>query len=456
MLRRRWAADTLSRWFAMNIMMALLVAAAMNAAFVQFAGVWAKPGIKDIGIVEQAAAVVRLIDSAPRDMRPRLARAARGDVYSVEWFPNDDALPMRRDDTYVGVTARLRDLIGRQNVRVLGSEPGDPGVDGTPTTKYALAIDLSDGSWLLFVAPERSWGLNPWARNVLTGIFALAGSVAVGALASRRLARPMEKFARQAQRFGADVNAPPMESAGPLEFRMAAHAFNDMQARVKRYVADRTYMLAAISHDLRAPLTRMRLRGEFVEDEEQQRRLFRDVDDMRAMVDSALAFFRDDSEQEEATRFNLSELVNTVVDNFRDAGSDVAFHHAGSVAYTGRPLSLRRTFSNLVENAVKYGTRAVVTMQETDDGIEVTIDDDGAGIPEKLHEAVFRPFYRIEASRNRQTGGVGLGLAAARSAVRGHGGDIVLENRAEGGLTVRVRLPVFDSVQALAACHPRA
>ncbi len=456
MLRRRWAADTLSRWFAMNIMMALLVAAAMNAAFVQFAGVWAKPGIKDIGIVEQAAAVVRLIDSAPRDMRPRLARAARGDVYSVEWFPNDDALPMRRDETYVGVTARLRDLIGRQNVRVLGSEPGDPGVDGTLTTKYALAIDLSDGSWLLFVAPERSWGLNPWARNVLTGIFALAGSVAVGALASRRLARPMEKFARQAQRFGADVNAPPMESAGPLEFRMAAHAFNDMQARVKRYVADRTYMLAAISHDLRAPLTRMRLRGEFVEDEEQQRRLFRDVDDMRAMVDSALAFFRDDSEQEEATRFNLSELVNTVVDNFRDAGSDVAFHHAGSVAYTGRPLSLRRTFSNLVENAVKYGTRAAVTMQETEDGIEVTIDDDGAGIPEKLHEAVFRPFYRIEASRNRQTGGVGLGLAAARSAVRGHGGDIVLENRAEGGLTVRVRLPVFDSVQALAACHPRA
>lgn len=454
-MRRRWAADTISRWFAMNIMMALIVAAAMNAAFVQFAGVWAKPGIKDVGIVEQAAAVVRIIDSAPRDMRQHLAQAARGDAYSVEWFPNDEALPMFRDDTYRGVTGKLRDLIGRPNVRVLATEPGDPGIDGKPTTKYALAIDLSDGSWLRFVAPERSWGLDPWARNVLTGIFALAGSVVVGAFASRRLARPMETFARQAQRFGADVHAPPMDTAGPLEFRMAAHAFNDMQARVKRYVADRTYMLAAISHDLRAPLTRMRLRGEFIEDEEQQHRLFRDVDDMRAMVDSALAFFRDDSEQEEATRFNLSELVNTVVDNFRDAGSDVTFHPCGSVAYTGRPLSLRRTFSNLVENAVKYGTRAAVTVKETEDGIEITIDDDGPGIPEDVHEAVFRPFYRIEASRNRQTGGVGLGLSAARSAVRSHGGDIALENRPEGGLTVRVRLPVFEGAMALAAGYSR-
>jgi signal transduction histidine kinase len=201
-------------------------------------------------------------------------------------------------------------------------------------------------------------------------------------------------------------------------------------------------MLAAISHDLRAPLTRMRLRGEFIEDDEQQRKLFRDVDEMQAMVNASLAFFRDDSQQEQATRLNLSELIQTVLDDFRDAGDDVSFHSGESITYVGRPLTLRRAIANLVDNAIKYGLRANVSLSSGDEWVEIIVDDDGSGIPEALHEDVFRPFYRLEGSRNRETGGVGLGLAAARSAVRGHGGDISLESRVGAGLRVRVRLPV--------------
>jgi signal transduction histidine kinase len=442
---RRWAADTISRWFAINIVVAVVIAAGMNAAFVALAGVWAKPGIEEIGLVDQAVTITRIMDGAPVAWRPQLAAAAKNETFDATWLPNEDALPVPvTNSMFRSGSEKIRTLLQRPGVRVMAYEPGDAYRQGRAETHYGLAISLSDGSWVLFVTPERSWGLHAWVRTLLTGSFVLACSLCVAALASRRLARPMERFARQAQRFGADVNAPPVQVTGPLEIRLAGQAFNEMQSRVQRYVADRTHMLAAISHDLRAPLTRMRLRGEFIEDEEQQRKLFRDVDEMQAMVNASLDFFRDDSEQEAATRFNLSELINTVLDDFRDAGDDVAFRASESIAYVGRPLTLRRAIANLVDNAVKYGVRATVRLSAGTEWVEVLIDDDGSGIPEHLRQDVFRPFYRVESSRNRQTGGVGLGLAAARSAVRGHGGDILLESRVSGGLRVRVRLPVLS------------
>lgn len=441
---RRWAADTISRWFAINIVAAVIIAACMNAAFVALAGVWAKPGIEEIGVVDQAIAVARVLDGAPVAWRPRLAAAAKNTTYEAAWLPDDDALPVPISDAnFHSGRGKIRQLLERPGARAIAYEPGDLDRQGQPQTHYGLAINLSDGSWVLFVAPERTWGLHTWVRNLLTGSFVIACSLCVAALASRRLARPMERFARQAQRFGADVNAPPVQATGPIEIRLAGQAFNEMQSRVQRYVADRTDMLAAISHDLRAPLTRMRLRGEFIEDEEQQRKLFRDVDEMQAMVNASLNFFRNDSEQEVATRFNLSELVDTVLDDFRDAGDDVTFSASESIAYVGRPLILRRAIANLVDNAVKYGMRATVSLSASPEWVEIVIDDDGSGIPRHLRGDVFRPFFRVESSRSRQTGGVGLGLAAARSAVRGHGGDISLESRESGGLRVHVRLPVL-------------
>lgn len=440
---RHWGRDTIGRWFAINIVVAVIVAAAMNAAFVQFAGVWARPGLNDTGIVDQAVAIVRVLQGAPPALRPRLANAASYPGFTVRWLPDASSLPAANEDTtFRSGRAKIRSLLPRQDARALGYEPSDTDAQGHPLGYYALAIDLPDRSWVLFIAQTRSWGLQPGARYALTAGFVLLCSLAVAALASRRLARPMERFARQAQRFGRDVDAPAMDITGPVEIRVAAQAFNDMQERVQRYVTARTELLAAISHDLRAPLTRMRLRGEFIADAEQQRKLFRDVDEMQAMVDASLRFFRDDSEREPTTRFKLSELISTVVDDLRDEGHDVAFEERPGITYTGRPLALRRALSNVVGNALKYGVRAHVTLNVTTDAVEIDVDDEGPGIVPELREAVFRPFYRIESSRNRATGGVGLGLAAARSALRAHGGDVVLSSADTGGLRARLILPL--------------
>lgn len=201
-------------------------------------------------------------------------------------------------------------------------------------------------------------------------------------------------------------------------------------------------MLAAISHDLRAPLTRMRLRGEFIEDAEQQSRLFRDVDEMQAMVNSALAFFRDDARLEHATAFDLAELLHTIVDDLKDAGTEVAFEGAQRFVYVGRPIGIKRALVNLIDNAIKYGGQPTVRLEADAHRVDIRILDRGPGIDAQYLEQVFTPFFRIEGSRNKHTGGVGLGLSAARATVLEHGGTLTLRNRNSGGLEARVSLPL--------------
>ena len=214
-----------------------------------------------------------------------------------------------------------------------------------------------------------------------------------------------------------------------------------MQAQIQKFVDDRTTMLAAISHDLRTPLTKMRLRGEFIEDEEQRARLFRDVGDMRATVDSALVLFRDDIQNEETTSFDFPELLRTIADDFSDHGCEVGYCGAERLAFLGRPFALKRAFTNLVDNAVKYARAPELELARADERITVTVRDSGPGIPPEAAERVFEPFFRLEPSRNRATGGVGLGLTSARAVIRAHGGDITLGNRPTGGLEIQVSLP---------------
>jgi signal transduction histidine kinase len=466
-MRARWPVDTIARWFAINIVIAIVVSVCLNAIFIQVAGVWAKPSVAEVGLVEQATAIVRVLGAAPARLRPALAAAGSDEFYHVDWYPSDVSLPVPTGESvemdgivdrirYLfgmprhleNITNKIRRLIGRPHARVMVSEPAHASPQDRSESDYVLAIDLPDGSWVGFTTLKRIWGLGTLAREGLIALFVLASSLAVASIASRRLARPMKRFSRAAERFGTDVRAPPMKRVGPVEFRAAVDAFNDMQASIQRFVTDRTEMLAAISHDLRAPLTRMRLRGEFIDDAEQQRKLFRDVDEMQAMVNSALSFFRDDSEHEAPTRFDISELVNTVLDDFRDAKRRVSFDSPPNQVYFGRPLALRRAISNLVDNAIKYGNSAAVSLRVMENHIQLRIDDQGKGIPEELHETVFRPFFRIEPSRNRHTGGVGLGLSAARSIVRGHGGEIALANRSPNGLRVTLSLPLHIEANA--------
>jgi signal transduction histidine kinase len=265
--------------------------------------------------------------------------------------------------------------------------------------------------------------------------------LAVSVWAVRRALQPLAMFAEAADRLGRDMDAPPLADAGPTEVRRAALAFNEMQQRLRAFVRDRTQMLAAMSHDLRTPLTRLRLRAELIEDEDEQRKTIADLDEMRSMIEGTLAFARDEAAAEKTVMLDLAVLLQTVCEAAVDAGDDATYAGPAHAACVGRPTALRRAFANLVDNAVKYGGRARVGLAVGKGELVVTVDDDGPGIPEAERERVFEPFRRLEGSRNRESGGSGLGLALVRAAIGAHGGSVDLANRPEGGLRARVVLP---------------
>jgi signal transduction histidine kinase len=200
-------------------------------------------------------------------------------------------------------------------------------------------------------------------------------------------------------------------------------------------------MLAAISHDLRTSLTRLRLRMALIEDEEVRAKAERDLEEMQAMLEATLAFARDDAKAGPRVALDLAGLVQTACDAFADAGHDVGYSGPEHLRVHGRQLALRRLLDNLIDNAVKYGGRADVALRVAGDTVEIDIADRGPGIPEAEREKVFAPFYRLEASRSRETGGTGLGLAVARGIARAHGGDVTLHDRPGGGLVATIRLP---------------
>lgn len=433
--------DTVARWIALTVLMAMLTALAFNALFVQLAGVWAYPPLSESGLVEKLGGISRLLTASEPAQRAQLARAVSNENLTVSWharraeidLPLNDSLPSD-DDAH-----EVERLFGVPPERIHAYAPADWS-DGNG--HYALLLQLPDDSWLTFTAMSRSWGLAPLPRNLIVIALVLLSTLIVTLIATRRLARPLEHFAQGARRFGVDFRAPPIEPLGPHEIRQAILAFNAMQAQLQYFIKDRTQMLAAISHDLRTPLTRMRLRGEFVDDPEQQQRLFRDVDEMQAMINSALDFFRDDARLEQATPFDLAELLQTLLDDYRDQSIEVAFAGPPRLVYFGRPLGLKRVMTNLLDNAIKYGHEAMIEVAQGPEQVTVCVRDRGPGIAVEFHEQVFEPFFRLESSRNRSTGGVGLGLSAARAIVREHGGELTVRNREGGGLEAWVVLPL--------------
>ena len=260
-------------------------------------------------------------------------------------------------------------------------------------------------------------------------------------LAARRLVKPLSELATAVERTGGSGDALPIAPRGPREVRGAIEAFNRMQERLRRFNEDRTRMIAAMSHDLRTPLTRLRLRAELVEDQDQQQKMLRDLDMMGDMIEFVLALARDDAKREPRSLVDLSALVEGICEDASDAGEPVTFSGPRGVTISCRPTALRRAISNLVDNAVKYGGSAAVSLSPEADRVIIAVDDEGPGIPPSEREKVFEPFYRIDSSRDPDIGGVGLGLSVARSTVWEHGGDIAIASRQGGGLTVRLELP---------------
>lgn len=304
-----------------------------------------------------------------------------------------------------------------------------------------VSVRLADGRWLNaatlvpFNAP--AWA---WPSLLSMGLMALAILVIV-VFSVRRITRPLRTLAAAADRFGRGQDGAPPAEAGPEEVRRTIHAFNEMQDRLRRFVADRTGMLAAISHDLRTPITTLRLRAEFIEDPETRDKILETLAEMQQMTEATLAFLREDAAREDSRQVDVAALIQSLCDDLADAGREVAFAGAVRTPLVCRPVALKRALANLVENAVAYGARARVALEEDGAELRIVVDDDGPGIPPERMEEIFEPFVRLEGSRSRETGGVGLGLAIARSIARGHGGDVILENRPEGGLRAILRLP---------------
>ena len=264
---------------------------------------------------------------------------------------------------------------------------------------------------------------------------------------TRRISRSWALLAHAADRVGRGDYPEPVPETGPIEIRRAAKAFNRMTARLKRFVEDRTRMLAAISHDLRTPITSLRLRAEFVDDAENRSRIIETLDEMEQMVEAAMAFAREETANEETRKINMTALVESAVEDLAETGRPISFVGDGTArVYPCRPLSVKRAFGNLVSNALRFGDHVEVTVRDADDeGLWIEIADDGPGIPVDKREQVFEPFFRLEESRNRDTGGIGLGLAIARTAIRAHGGEIYLEESSKGGLLARIYLPPITS-----------
>jgi two-component system, OmpR family, sensor kinase len=307
--------------------------------------------------------------------------------------------------------------------------------------QFQVAIHQPNGAWLM-VTP-RAELLGPWQQRVL--LVLAVSAMAVTPLAwwyARRLATPIAAFARGAERLGRDPDTPPLEDVhGSTEVIAAGAAFNLMQERLKRYVTNRTTMVAAIAHDLRTPLTRLRFRIETVPDE-LKAKLASDIDEMEAMIAGTLAFVQDATRPVERTKLEVSSLVETVMDEAAETGADAAVEQAERAVVDGDPIALKRLVTNLVDNALKFGSRARGRVFAEHGMAVVEVDDDGPGVPESDIERAFEPFLRLEGSRSRETGGAGLGLAVVRAIARGHGGEVTLQNRPEGGLRARVTLPL--------------
>jgi signal transduction histidine kinase len=413
----------------------LILALVASIAVASIGGPFGDDHLRYPSLVGRVATVAAIVGGVPAEGRAELvARVARPPL-DAQWSPT--ARPPAE---------AARDWRSRHLARDLQRALGDLGstaivIDDSPAEAVAAWLQLADGTWVTVTVEREALG-SLWPLRFGLGLSVFIGGIALLAVwAARRVTVPLGRFAEAAGRLGTDVNAPPMVDAGPSEIVQAARAFNQMQERIQRLVNDRTRMLAAIAHDLRTVLTRLRLRAELIDDTEQQRRAIADLDAMATMLDETLAFARDDSAGDAPRDVDLAALVRSLCDDLADAGQPVQYFGPDRLRFVCRPIALRRALTNLIDNAVKYGRVAEVGLQADRDAVRLTIEDRGPGIPAAAREQVFQPFFRLEPSRSRETGGTGLGLAVARTIVHRHGGEITLDDRPGGGLAVRITLP---------------
>ena len=313
-----------------------------------------------------------------------------------------------------------------------------------PGVCESINVRMRDGELLrLQILPPASSVLAELSDYRMILAMFLVSITALAYLVARMTTRPLKQLAQAAKDLGNDINHPPLSLAGASEIRQASAAFNAMQARIRQHIFQRTQMLAAITHDLQTPLTRMRLRLEKVSDQELQQRLVDDLSAMQEMVREGLDLARSMDTAETMQPLDLDSLLGSVCCDATDAGQQVEVVGSANRALLGRPMALRRCLVNLIDNGVKYGKRVVVAVDNAAGAARIRIRDNGPGIAPGEQARVFEPFYRVESSRSRESGGTGLGLTIARNIAEQHGGSLTLANHPEGGLEVTLMLPEY-------------
>jgi signal transduction histidine kinase len=310
-----------------------------------------------------------------------------------------------------------------------------------PGLSFIAQIRLRDGILVTFESRQPEQTVS-WPYRLLLSLAVLLAAVVVVSLVVVRWAtRPLDVLADAADELGRNINRPPMEERGPVEVVRAARAFNTMQARLAGYIRDRTRVLAAMSHDLKTPITRLRLRSELLNDPQLRSKFTGDLEELESMVSATLDFLRGMENGEPVQLVDAMALLESLQADMAEIGGRVTVEGEARSPFPGKPQALKRCLANLLQNAVKYGKSAAVVINDNDSRLEIQIQDEGPGLPQSELEKVFEPFYRVEGSRSRETGGTGLGLTIARSVAEAHGGSLVLRNRTEGGLEAVLVLP---------------
>jgi signal transduction histidine kinase len=434
--------------------------------------------------LSRIASVVRLVEGAPASMRDQIVRRAGGPLLNFTLSREN----LVEDEQHGLLAARIRRRLARRmegmdrEIKIGMTEERDgywrwgpwnhmqrhhdrrarDDDDDDDDRRYlrghgmgrpmtgggmVIAVRLDDGNWLsartLLPPVAPSWAAASLSAMVVTAL----ALVLLIVLLVRRATRPLAGLAAAAERAGRGEAISPLPEIGPSDVRGTIAAFNRMQDRQQRFIADRTRMLAAISHDLRTPITSLRIRAEFIEDTDLQAKILATLDEMQAMAEATLSFVREDSTEEAFVETDLGALAESVSVDFSDLGKTVDYDASasGRIVINCRPNALRRALRNIVDNALIYGGSAMVRVEDQDGSVAIVVDDDGPGIPKDDLERIFEPFVRLEESRSRQTGGIGLGMAIVRTIMRAHGGDVSVVNRDEGGLRVSLQLPRVSS-----------
>ena len=396
----------------------------------------------DSRLAERLVSIARTLGERPAADREGVAHALSGGALEAHWAPA--ALAVAND----AETPDVRSLRARIAAAAANFAPRDIviGADG-PGEPHQLLVSLKSGEgWATFGVARLATPAGHGGLVVSTSLMGV-GIVVASILMVRWTTRPLSRLAEALRRSYVSGQAVRAPLNGPRELRDLGEAFNAMQGRIETLIVDRTQTLAAISHDLKTPLTRLRLRTGDLAAPDAQADMEADLDEMEAMLDQTLQFLRGEAAHEPTRKIDLVAMLQTIVQDMTDRGLDVTLAPGPPLIVEGRPLALKRALRNLVWNAVNYGRRAAIVADGY--GRRVTIEDDGPGIPENRMEDMFAPFIRLEASRSRETGGVGLGLTIARAALRAHGGDVLLANRREGGLRATVRLPAPPTGETL-------